>query len=85
MLPPLSALELTIAFIVGAAARGLLVGMVSLIVIAWMANVVPEHPLVAIYYALVASVIFGAIGLIGGVWADKFDHLAAVTNFIICR
>jgi ABC-2 type transport system permease protein len=38
---------------------------------------------VAIYYALVASVIFGAIGLLGGIWADKFDHLAAVTNFII--
>jgi len=38
---------------------------------------------VALYYALVASVIFGAIGLLGGVWADKFDHLAAVTNFVI--
>ena len=83
LMPPLSALELTIAFIVGAAARGLLVGVVSLIAIAWMANVVPEYPLVALYYALVASMIFGAIGLIGGVWADKFDHLAAVTNFII--
>jgi ABC-2 type transport system permease protein len=83
LMPPLSALELTIAFIVGAAARGLLVGLVSLIAIAWMANVIPEHPLIALYYAIVASMIFGAIGLIGGVWADKFDHLAAVTNFII--
>jgi ABC-2 type transport system permease protein len=83
LMPPLSALELTIAFIVGAAARGLLVGLASLIAVAWLANVMPAHPLVALYYALVASVIFGAIGLIGGVWADKFDHLAAVTNFII--
>ncbi|MFT3729370.1 MAG: ABC transporter permease [Terricaulis sp.] len=83
LMPPLSALELTIAFIVGAAARGLLVGAVSLIAIAWMANVIPAYPLIAIYYAIVASLIFGAIGLLGGVWADKFDHLAAVTNFII--
>lgn len=83
LMPPLSALELTIAFIVGAAARGLLVGAVSLIAIAWMANVIPTYPLIAIYYAIVASLIFGAIGLLGGVWADKFDHLAAVTNFII--
>jgi ABC-2 type transport system permease protein len=83
LMPPLSALELTIAFIVGAAARGLLVGLASLIAVAWLANIVPEHPLIAFYYAVVASVIFGAIGLIGGVWADKFDHLAAVTNFII--
>jgi ABC-2 type transport system permease protein len=83
LMPPLSALELTIAFIVGAAARGLLVGLASLIAVAWLANVIPTHPLVALYYAIVASVIFGAIGLIGGIWADKFDHLAAVTNFII--
>jgi ABC-2 type transport system permease protein len=83
LMPPLSALELTIAFIVGAAARGLLVGLASLIAVAWLANVMPAHPLVALYYAIVASMIFGAIGLIGGIWADKFDHLAAVTNFVI--
>lgn len=83
LMPPLSALELTIAFIVGAAARGLLVGFASLVAVAWLANIMPVHPLVALYYAVVASVIFGAIGLLGGIWADKFDHLAAVTNFII--
>ncbi|MGD9979792.1 MAG: ABC transporter permease [Hyphomonadaceae bacterium] len=83
LMPPLSALELTIAFIVGAAARGLLVGVASLIAVAWLANIVPVNAFVALYYAIVASVIFGAIGLIGGIWADKFDHLAAVTNFII--
>lgn len=83
LMPPLSALELTIAFIVGAAARGILVGFASLVAVAWMANIAPAEPLWAIYYAIVASVIFGAIGLLGGVWADKFDHLAAVTNFII--
>jgi ABC-2 type transport system permease protein len=83
LMPPLSALELTIAFIVGAAARGLLVGLASLVAVAWLANVIPAHPLVALYYAIVASMIFGAIGLLGGIWADKFDHLAAVTNFVI--
>jgi ABC-2 type transport system permease protein len=83
LMPPLSALELTIAFIVGAAARGLLVGLASLVAVAWLANVIPAHPLVALYYAIVASMIFGAIGLLGGIWADKFDHLAAVTNFLI--
>lgn len=83
LMPPLSALELTVAFIVGAAVRGFLVGAVSLVAVAWLANITPEHPLAAIYYALCASVIFGALGLLGGIWADKFDHLAAVTNFII--
>jgi ABC-2 type transport system permease protein len=83
LMPPLSALELAIAFIVGAAARGILVGAASLIAVAWLANVAPAHPLVALYYGVVASVIFGAIGLMGGIWADKFDHLAAVTNFVV--
>src|SRR5215510_8494445 len=68
LMPPLSALELTIAFIVGAAARGILVGFASLIAVAWLANVMPAEPLWAIYYAIVASIIFGAIGLLGGVW-----------------
>lgn len=83
LMPPLSALELTIAFIIGAAARGLLVGLASIVAVAWLANVTPVYPLVALYYGVAASVIFGAIGLLGGVWADKFDHLAAVTNFIV--
>lgn len=83
LMPPLSALELTIAFIVGAAARGILVGAVSLIAISWLANVAPAHPLVALYYGVIAAVMFGAIGLIGGIWSDKFDHIAAVTNFIV--
>ena len=83
LMPPLSALELTLAFIAGAAARGMLVGLASLVAVAWLADITPAHPLIALYYALVASMIFGAIGLMGGIWADKFDHLAAVTNFII--
>jgi ABC-2 type transport system permease protein len=83
LMPPLSALELTIAFIVGAAVRGIVVGIVSLIAVAWIANIMPAHPLVALYYALVGSIIFGAIGLIGGIWAEKFDNIAAVTNFIV--
>lgn len=83
LMPPLSALELTVAFIIGAAARGLVVGLAGLIAVAWLANVMPAHPLVALYYAFVACVIFGAIGLMGGIWANKFDHIAAVTNFIV--
>lgn len=83
LMPPLSASELTIAFIGGAAARGGLVGVVSALVIWPFANISPAHLWAVLYFTLVASIIFGAIGLIGGVWADKFDHLAAITNFIV--
>jgi ABC-2 type transport system permease protein len=83
LMPPLSALELTIAFILGAVVRGLLVGLVGLIILSPLANVWPQNPLVAFYFAAMAATIFGAIGLIGGIWSDKFDHLAAVTNFVV--
>jgi ABC-2 type transport system permease protein len=83
LMPPLSALELTIAFITGAVARGLFVGAASLVAVALFANVVPIHPFAALFFAVAAATIFAAIGLIGGLWADKFDHLAAVTTFII--
>jgi ABC-2 type transport system permease protein len=83
LMPPLSALELTIAFLVGATVRGLLVGVAGLVAVAWFANVAPIHWWAAIFFALTASVIFGAMGLLGGIWADKFDHLAAFTNFVV--
>ncbi|MDX2274974.1 MAG: ABC transporter permease [Hyphomonadaceae bacterium] len=83
MMPPLSAFELTVAFILGAAARGFVVGLVSLAAIALFADVIPAHPLIALFYALTGAIIFGAVGLLGGIWAEKFDHLAAVTNFVV--
>jgi ABC-2 type transport system permease protein len=83
LMPPLSALELTIAFILGAVVRGILVGLVGMIALAPMANVIPVHPLAALYFGVIAATIFAAIGLIGGIWSDKFDHLAAVTNFVV--
>lgn len=83
LMPPLSALELTIAFIAGAVARGLLVGLASLIAASFFAHVIPVNWAAALYFPVVAAIIFAAIGLIGGIWADKFDHLAAVTNFVV--
>jgi ABC-2 type transport system permease protein len=83
LMPPLSAGELATAFIIGAATRGLLIGLVGVAVVSPFANVAPANALVALYFAVVASVMFGAIGLIGGIWAEKFDNLAAVANFVI--
>jgi ABC-2 type transport system permease protein len=83
LMPPLSPFELTAAFIGGAAARGILVGLASALAVAPFVDIVPAHIGAVLFFSLAASVIFGAIGLLGGVWADKFDHLAAVTNFIV--
>jgi len=83
LMPPLSAAELTAAFIGGAATRGLVVGAVSIVAIAPFASVAPTNLLVVVYYAVAASVLMGAAGALAGIWADKFDHLSAIANFVI--
>lgn len=88
LMPPLSASELTIAFVVGAAARGLLVGAVatatSALFMAFSATPMRLHdPAAMLFFALDGALMFGMLGVIGGVWAEKFDQLAAVTNFVI--
>ncbi|MEJ0022049.1 MAG: ABC transporter permease [Alphaproteobacteria bacterium] len=81
--PPLSAGELTVAVIGGAMARGLLVGLASAVAASFFANVLPHHWWAVAYFSITSTMIFGSIGLIGGIWASKIDNLAAVSNFII--
>lgn len=86
--PPLSAGELTLALVGGAATRGLLVGVVTAVTSAgFMAISAAPMELevlwAAIYFSISAASIFGILGVIAGIWAEKFDQLAAITNFII--
>lgn len=83
MMPPLSPLELTAAFLAGAVTRGIVVALAGLTSVSMFANVWPQHWWAVLYFGLTASVLFAAIGVIGGIWADKFDHLAAIQNFVI--
>jgi len=85
LMPPLSALELTIGFVAGGVTRGLLVGM-SVGTAFWaMPGVTMEiaHIWAVVYFALAASIMLSLIGVLTGVWAEKFDHSAAITNFVI--
>ena len=43
----------------------------------------PLHPLLIAFYAVAASLMLSLLGFLGGLWADKFDQMAAVTNFVI--
>lgn len=85
LMPPLSPLELTIGFIFGAVTRGVVVGLVGAIAIhvSGLAtlNIVTLWPI--LWFGLMAAIFLAALGAMGGIWADKFDHLAAVTNFVI--
>ena len=83
LMPPLSPIELTLGLALGGVTRGLVVGVV---VAAAMAVVVPIHivaPALMLFHAVAASLLLSVLGIIGAIWADKFDHIAAVTNFVV--
>ncbi|HXP95439.1 MAG TPA: ABC transporter permease [Telmatospirillum sp.] len=83
LMPPLSPLELTLAFALGGIIRGLVVGLAVALAMACFVHLPLTHPLSILYHAIMASLMLSLLGMIGGIWADKFDHMAAVTNFIV--
>jgi ABC-2 type transport system permease protein len=81
--PPLSPGELTAGFTLGAMTRGLLVGLVTAAAVWPFSRFGLVHPWAAAYYAVVASAALAATGILAAMWAEKFDQLATVTNFVI--
>jgi len=81
--PPLSPAELTVGFTMGAVTRGVLVGAVTAITV-WPFSHFGVYNIFAIlYFAVIASAVMALVGVVAGLWSEKFDHLAAVTNFIV--
>jgi len=83
LLTPLSPLETFLAYVLAAVVRGIAVGLGVLLVTAGFADVSVQHPLWVLVFAVLGAGILGALGIIAGIWADKFDQLAAFQNFII--
>ena len=83
LMPPLGPGELVWGFALGGVTRGLAVGVVVAAVIAVF---VPIHVYdfgLVLFHAAAASLCLSVLGTIGAIWADKFDHIAAVTNFVV--
>ena len=85
LLAPLSPRELFAAYVAGAMVRGIAVGTgVFVVTLAFAPSLaLPAHPLWALAFALLGSAILGTLGLVAGIWADKFDQLAAFQNFVV--
>ena len=85
LLPPLSALDLFAAYVLGAMVRGIVVGTGVFAVTLFFAPTLlaMPHPLWALAFALLGSAILAILGLLAGMTADKFDQLAAFQNFIV--
>ncbi|MCC5981046.1 MAG: ABC transporter permease [Oceanicaulis sp.] len=83
LMPPLSPAELAAAFIGGAVTRGVIVALTSAVVIVPFVSLPVTHVWAILFFGVGAAAMLGMVGVIAGVWAEKFDHLAVITNFII--
>ena len=80
---PLSASEVTFAVIFASVTRSLMIAIISVFIFSLMIEIEIRNYLIFFLYLFLSSFIMGAIGFIAGLWAEKFDHMATATNFII--
>ena len=83
LMPPLSPGELLIGFSLGGVSRGLTVALVLSLVVLPFVKLEIYSILFLVFHAFCASMLLSLLGLLTAIWAEKFDQLAAITNFII--
>jgi ABC-2 type transport system permease protein len=83
LMTPISSVELALALVMGGIVRGLVVGVVTAIAIDFLVPVRIYDIFAVFGFALLANMMLALLGVIGAIWADKFDHIAAVTNFVV--
>ena len=83
LLTPLSHWEIFSAYVLASMVRGITVGFGVFAITAWFAHLSFTAPLWILVFALLGAAILGTMGLIAGIWAEKFDQLAAFQNFLI--
>ncbi len=83
LMPPLSPSELTLGYALAGVTRGVFVGAACVLAMTIFVETHVRDLGLILYHAAMASLMLSLLGLIGGIWADKFDHIAAVTNFIV--
>lgn len=83
LLPPIAYSEFFLAYVAAAAVRGVSVGLGVFVVTLIFAQPPIREPLWLIVFALLGSGLLGALGIVAGIWAEKFDQLAAFQNFLI--
>ncbi|MBL8541845.1 MAG: ABC transporter permease [Betaproteobacteria bacterium] len=83
LLPPISPGEFFLAYVLAAVVRGLAVGVGILIATVWFAELRLDHPLWTFLFAFFGSAVLGCLGVLAGIWAEKFDQLASFQSFLI--
>ena len=83
LMPPLSPGEILTGYVAGGVLRGAICAAAVMAVIFPWAGIWPASPLWMLWFALAGSVMLSLLGLLAGIWAEKFDQMAAITNFVV--
>lgn len=83
LMPPLNHIELALGYIGGAVTRGILVAFVTALALSLFTVLWPVHWWAVLYFGFAAATMMGMVGVLAGIWAEKFDQLAVVNQFII--
>ena len=83
LMTPISPVELAMAYTLGGIVRGLVVGGVTALTIALFLPIRIHDVGAVLLFGTLATMMLSLLGIMGAIWADKFDHIAAVTNFIV--
>jgi len=83
LLPPIPYGAFFAAYVLASVARGLMVGVGVLVATLWFADLQMAAPLWVLAFAVLGGAILGTLGMIAGLWSEKFDQLAAFQNFLI--
>ena len=83
LMPPLRPSELMFGIVAGGVTRGVLVAVVVTLAMLPAVSLEVAHPALVPYYVGNGSLMLALLGLLGGLWAEKFDQMATVTNFVI--
>ncbi|MAJ24443.1 MAG: multidrug ABC transporter permease [Rickettsiales bacterium] len=83
LMPPLNPNEIIISYISAALIRSILVGLITYLVIFPFTSLVLNNFIIIIIYSLLGSIFLALLGLMAGIWSEKFDNMSGITNFII--
>lgn len=83
LLPPLPYSAFFAAYVLAALLRGLMVGVGVLLVTVWFVDLQVVAPGWILAFAVLSGALFGVLGVVAGIWVEKFDQLAAFQNFLI--
>ena len=85
LMPPLSEAELMLGLVAAAVTRAVCVGLaMALFMLLWPGvSLAMAHPWAVVWFGLMGAVFLAVLGLLSSIWAEKFDHNAAITNFLV--